>query len=376
MVAKAASHLSAATALAMLASASVADSARAQAASCLATPNGAAPAGTHWYYKTDQATHQKCWYTRPQDQTAAAAPAQITLSRAATSPAPAERGDSANPDADAVPDQATAPIALAPAAAPQVPARAVPKPPAAPRRIAAPSARIPMPAADPRGEPQPITTAAVAAPAPPAAQTTSVVRWPDPPSLPQTAGDAGSPFPPPPTVSPQADAPGAPIPSPAAPMPSGVAPSPAASAVPSAAAQPPTADKPETAAGKAGADNPSAAKPPGRISVLLVLGGLIALLTAGMLLRGLVEHALSRRRVIKLARQEPRLVESVAAPPPMPKIVRQAPSVVPGHGQAAQRASEVEAELRRFAESLRQRRPAANDSANVALGRNGAALRS
>lgn len=373
MVAKAASHLLAATALAMLASAGVADSARAQAATCLASPNGPAPAGTRWYYKTDQATHQKCWYTRPQDQTAAAGPAQVTPTRAITSLPAAERGDSANPDSDAaaVPEQATAPIALAPATAPRVPARAVPSAPAIPRRIAARTARIPMPAADPRGDPPPVTTAAVAVAAPPAAQTAPDVRWPDPPSLPQTAGAAGSPFPPPPDSA-EADAP---VASPPAQPPSADAPAPAASPVPSAPVQP-TAEKPDATAGKADADNPSAAKPPGRISVLLVLGGLIALLAAGMLLRGLVEHALSRRRVIKLARQEPRLVESAAVPPPTPRVLRQAPSVAPGHGQAAQRASEVEAELRRFAESLRQRQPAANDTANVTLGRNGAALRS
>lgn len=373
MVAKAASHLSAATALAMLVSAGVADSARAQGASCLASPNGPAPAGTHWYYKTDQATHQKCWYTRPQDQTAAAGPAQITPTRAATLPAPAERGDSANPDsgAAAVPEPETAPIALAPVPAPRLPARSVARAPAVPRRIAAPTARIPMPAADPRGEPPPIAAAAVAVAAPSPAPTAPDVRWPDPPSSPQTAGAAGSPFLPPPNTV-QADAP---VPSPAAQSPSADAPAPATSTVTSALAPPTTAEKPNPPS-KAGADNPSAAKPPGRISVLLVLGGLIALLAAGMLLRGLVEHALSRRRVIKLARQEPRLVEPAAVPPPMPRVLRQAPSVVPGHGQAAQRASEVEAELRRFAESLRQRQPAANDTANVGLGRNGAALRS
>lgn len=368
MVAKAGSHLLAATALAMLAVADVGvDSARAQTATCLATPNGAAPAGTHWYYKTDPATHQKCWYTRPQNQAAVIPPRPAT-----------ERGEAANPDSDAaaVPEQSAAPIPLAPAAAPPVPARVAASTPAAPRRNAAPMARIPVPAADPRGERQPSTMAV--APAPAAVQAVpDNVSWPDPPALPQTAAANESPFPPPPNVTSQADQSG---PSPAAVQsPSAEGPSPAAGAVvPNPTAEPTTAEKAgaDGAASKAEVDNPSAAKPPGRISVLLVLGGLILLLAAGMLLRGLVEHALSRRRVIKLARREPRLMEPVAVPPPMPTQLRQATSVVPGHMQAAQRASEVEAELRRFAENLRQPRPAGDGTANGTLSRSGAAIRS
>lgn len=380
MVAKAGSHLLAATAFAMLAVAGMgADSAFAQAPTCLAAPKGAAPAGSHWYYKTDQTTHQKCWYTRPQDQAAAAPPAQVAPSRSAPSPPAAERGDAASPDPDvaAAPERSAAPIALGPAVPPRVSARVVPAAHAAPRRIAAPVARVPLPASDPRGERQPIAMVAAAVPAQaPVQAAPDNVRWPDPPALPQqTAGVAGSPFPSPPNVSSPAD-PSAPSPAVQAPGVGG--PQPASAAPPSTTAPLTTAQKPDadTTAGKADADKSVAAKPPGRISVLLVVGGLILLLAAGMLLRGLVEHALSRRRVIKLARQEPRLMEPAAVPPPMPTLLRQAPSVVPGHGQAAQRAGEVEAELRRFAESLRQRPPAANGAANGALGRNGAALRS
>ena len=110
--------------------------------------------------------------------------------------------------------------------------------------------------------------------------------------------------------------------------------------------------------------------------MLLVLGGLIVLLIAGILLRRIVEHALSRRRVIKLARQEPRLMEPIAVPPPMPTLLRHAPSVVPGQAHAAQRANEVEDALRQLAHNLRQRRPAAKGAANGTVGRSGAALRS
>src|SRR3954468_23374173 len=31
---------------------------------CLAGPKGAAPAGSHWYYRIDRATKRNCWYVR------------------------------------------------------------------------------------------------------------------------------------------------------------------------------------------------------------------------------------------------------------------------------------------------------------------------
>jgi hypothetical protein len=368
MVAKAGSHLLAATACAVLAGVSLsAGAGRAQDAACLAAPKGAAPAGTHWFYKTDPTTHQKCWYTRG----AAAAPAQTAQLRPAS-----ERGDSANPDSDAVaaPEESVAPVALAPTAAPPVPERTSRPAPTAARRVAPLIARVPVPTADPRGENQPITTAATDMPAPAAAPAApDNVAWPAPPPMPQAAGAAGSPFPPPPDVSPQADTP---APATAAQTPGADNPAAASSPAASATGETPTTAKPDSgdSANTADADSPTAARPPGRLSVLLVLGGLIVLLIAGMLLRRIVEHALSRRRVIKLARHEPRLVEPVAVPPPT--LLRQAPSVVPGHGQTAQRASEVEAELRKFAQSLRQPRSAANGTANGTLGRTGTALRS
>jgi hypothetical protein len=36
-------------------------------AECLVAPRDAAPAGQHWFYRTDQATKQKCWYLRERD---------------------------------------------------------------------------------------------------------------------------------------------------------------------------------------------------------------------------------------------------------------------------------------------------------------------
>jgi hypothetical protein len=50
----------------------------AHADDCLAEPNSAAPAGSHWHYHTDRATQRKCWYIRATDQPAQPAAAQAT----------------------------------------------------------------------------------------------------------------------------------------------------------------------------------------------------------------------------------------------------------------------------------------------------------
>src|SRR5262245_10606703 len=36
----------------------------ANAAECLAAPNAQSRPGTHWYYRIDQATQQRCWYLK------------------------------------------------------------------------------------------------------------------------------------------------------------------------------------------------------------------------------------------------------------------------------------------------------------------------
>lgn len=365
MVAKAGSYLLAATALAVLAGAGLsAGSVRAQGATCLASPYGPAPAGTHWHYKTDQATQQKCWYTRPQDQAAQGSPT------APLQTVPAQ-GDLDNPDSDAAAAPEPSAVRVMPRAAPPVAARAAPPALGASRRAAAPIGRVPIPTADPRGEQQPVMTATTAVPtsaAVPAAPDS--VAWPDPPSLPQTpgtAGASGSPFPPPPSVDSQTGTSG---PSSTAPAPTAANSAPASD--PAAQSSTPKADKPanDSPSVNAHADTSTAAKPPGRISVLLVLAGLVVLVSLGMLLRRLVEHAVGRRRVIKLARQEPRLVEQPVAVPPT--TLPRAPSVVPAHGQTEQRASEIENALRQLAHNLRQPQPAANGT----TGQSGAAIRS
>jgi hypothetical protein len=36
----------------------------ARAADCLTAPDSSAPPNSHWYYRTDRTTQQKCWYLR------------------------------------------------------------------------------------------------------------------------------------------------------------------------------------------------------------------------------------------------------------------------------------------------------------------------
>jgi hypothetical protein len=57
----------------------------AHAEDCLAAPNPPARGGTRWYYRLDQATQHKCWYTRALDQSTQ----QAATSVKTTLPAPA-----------------------------------------------------------------------------------------------------------------------------------------------------------------------------------------------------------------------------------------------------------------------------------------------
>jgi len=38
---------------------------------CLSGPKGAAPKGSHWYYRIDHATKRNCWYVRAEGEPAA-----------------------------------------------------------------------------------------------------------------------------------------------------------------------------------------------------------------------------------------------------------------------------------------------------------------
>jgi len=90
-----------------------------RAEDCLAAPNGASPAGQHWYYRIDRVKQRKCWYLHAPQRVA-----HQTRSTAAV----------ANAEIDH------------PAPAAPMPAAAAPMPFAAPP---IPIAAVPMPAADP-----------------------------------------------------------------------------------------------------------------------------------------------------------------------------------------------------------------------------------
>src|SRR5215470_17178775 len=102
--------------LALLIAASATASRAAPAEECLAAPNGTSPAGKHWYYRIDRATHRHCWYLGAlgERRHRAASP------RAAVAAARQQRAD---------PDPAPAQVAEEPAAAPPAPApQAAPQP--------------------------------------------------------------------------------------------------------------------------------------------------------------------------------------------------------------------------------------------------------
>src|SRR4051812_29371862 len=78
---------------------------RAAADNCLAAPKGAAPQGSHWYYRLDRAAKRNCWYVRAQTATpnasrnssiarapAPEAPLQPALANARAEAGPADVG--------------------------------------------------------------------------------------------------------------------------------------------------------------------------------------------------------------------------------------------------------------------------------------------
>jgi hypothetical protein len=82
---------------------------------CVAKPNAPAPAGQHWWYRTDRATQRKCWFLGPTDKEAAARKAdrqeQAAVLEAAPeaqpapaqeTPAPVARNDAAGVTSAAV----------------------------------------------------------------------------------------------------------------------------------------------------------------------------------------------------------------------------------------------------------------------------------
>jgi hypothetical protein len=59
---------------------------------CLSTPKGAAPAGSHWYYRLDRATKRHCWYVgEAKNEAARAAPQDSARSTQAADNAPPQQ---------------------------------------------------------------------------------------------------------------------------------------------------------------------------------------------------------------------------------------------------------------------------------------------
>jgi hypothetical protein len=57
----------------------------AQAQNCLSEPNTAAPAGSHWYYRSDRVNQRKCWYLRGVSGSIGRGAPPTTATRAAAS---------------------------------------------------------------------------------------------------------------------------------------------------------------------------------------------------------------------------------------------------------------------------------------------------
>jgi hypothetical protein len=154
------------------------------ASDCLASPNGDAPQGQHWFYRLERATKRQCWYLRAEGakatqsaqattdtpNAAPAAPQSVQNAHAEyiapqSSPAASAPAAAVTQQAPGTTDANTAQPALAtrwPDAAPASPA---PQP--SPATAAAPAAASVQPSAKPAASPAPapVTLAAADAPA-------------------------------------------------------------------------------------------------------------------------------------------------------------------------------------------------------------------
>src|SRR5215510_14687812 len=69
----------------------------ASAAECLGAPNAQSGPGTHWYYRTDRTTNQRCWYLKDVSGSSPSRPASESAAPSnggpgvAASPAPSAR---------------------------------------------------------------------------------------------------------------------------------------------------------------------------------------------------------------------------------------------------------------------------------------------
>jgi len=324
-----------------------AGSARAQDA-CLDAPNGPAPQGTQWYFKTDRSSQRKCWYVRSQDQAAQPAPAEELPEPAS---APATPPPVANVPAHVASVPAAAPIIPMPRARPVL---AATNGGAAPRHDV-PQARSPSNA---------VATAWVdPAPAPAA----SGYAWPDPPS---PAVDAGPPAPDsmshvqPASVetATQGTTPGGPRPAAGASSKSQEVVTGSSGALESAKPAPvstapaPVAQGGSSAEPAAGVGTGQTTGPQNPAPIGLLLASALGLLFVGIVLRRIVTKAFAHRQKIRVERQEPVLVEGNAATPGEPTLLTRSPSLVPERSSNEQQVAEVEDALRKLAQRLRQRR--------------------
>src|SRR3954447_20069547 len=80
----------------------VAENGTKTADNCLSGPKGAAPAGSHWYYRIDRPTKRKCWYVgEEKNKTAKAAATQESAPQESLSSSSAEAANSVPPQQNA-----------------------------------------------------------------------------------------------------------------------------------------------------------------------------------------------------------------------------------------------------------------------------------
>lgn len=158
----------------------------ARAEDCLSGPNGASPAGKHWYYRIDRATHRHCWYLGALDgrrhRVASARPAASASRRAEAMPAEPDAAEPAPPAASAAPPAASAappqpafgtrwsddaPRVVADGAQPPAPVAAASPPPDRMVTRSVPVERIAREPAPPK-PPEAVTVRLAAAASPPA----------------------------------------------------------------------------------------------------------------------------------------------------------------------------------------------------------------
>ncbi len=316
MTAKAAMIPAAAMVLTALVGAGLGSSAARAQDACLAAPNAPAPAGSHWFYHTDQASQRKCWYLKPQAPAAQANPDRAADDKLARRVQAAMSA----PDASAHPGSEAN---INPASWND------PRPPASAASFTWPDP--PAPVIDNDAASAPAATKADAgrqaatAPSIPAAAAAKPPT--DAASLTTNTGAATT------TIKPVAGTAKQVLP--AAPAKSDQDGSNAHPAPPAAAS---------ARQGKASRqDLPAAMK----------LAGIIVLLIAGMLMRRMLTKAFGRRQKIHIERREPVLIESVTAWQPIPAQLTYSPTLVPGPDDADDRIAEIEAALSKLAQRLR-----------------------